>query len=122
MLGVVQHDRSGRIEVWADQVRRSLPETDVQRLHALSDVRKDQAVWEHQRRFECDKREYLTEDVLRSTGTALVWWLSLVATIGAALGLIAGVLHLVTTPLTIANAFNTTGEVLANIPYSYTIR
>lgn len=76
VLGVVQHDRSGRLEVWADQVRTVLSETDAQRLRTLSDVRKDQAVWEHQRRFECDKRQYLTEDVLRSTGIALVWWLS----------------------------------------------
>ncbi len=35
---------------------------------------------------------------------------------------VSGVLHLVTTPLTIDGLFNTTGEVLANIPYSYTIR
>jgi hypothetical protein len=34
---------------------------------------------------------------------------------------VSGVLHLVTTPLGIANTFNTTGEVLATIPYSYTI-
>ncbi|HEU5267538.1 MAG TPA: hypothetical protein VFU35_12605, partial [Jatrophihabitans sp.] len=32
-----------------------------------------------------------------------------------------GVLHLVTTPIGVASSFNTTGEVLANLPYSYTI-
>ncbi len=30
-------------------------------------------------------------------------------------------LHLVTTPIVVANSFLTTGEVLANIPYSYTV-
>jgi hypothetical protein len=76
VLGVVQHDQSGRIETWADNVRISLFDADAQRLRTLSDIRKDKTVWEHQRRFECDRREYLTEDVLRSTGSALVWWLS----------------------------------------------
>ena len=32
-----------------------------------------------------------------------------------------GVLHLVTPPLGIDNVFNTTGEVVANLPYSYTV-
>ena len=32
-----------------------------------------------------------------------------------------GVLHLVTPPLGIENVFNTTGEVVANLPYSYTV-
>ncbi len=34
---------------------------------------------------------------------------------------VSGVLHLVTTPLGIAQVFNTTGEVLANLPYPYTV-
>ena len=34
---------------------------------------------------------------------------------------VAGVLHLVTTPLGIDDSFNTTGEVLATIPYRYTV-
>lgn len=76
VLGVAEADPTGRVEVWADQVRTSLSDADAQRLRTLADIRKDEAVWEHQRRFECDKREYLTEDVLRSTGSALVWWLS----------------------------------------------
>lgn len=76
ILGVVELDATSRVEVWADQVRISLSDSDAQRLRAMADIRKDEAMWEHQRRFECDKRDYLTEDVLRSTGSALVWWLS----------------------------------------------
>ncbi len=34
---------------------------------------------------------------------------------------VRGVLHLVTTPISVANLFNTTGEVLANVPYAYTV-
>ncbi|HEX4703966.1 MAG TPA: hypothetical protein VH352_17690 [Pseudonocardiaceae bacterium] len=76
VLGVIEVDRSGRIEAWADQVHTTLPEADASRLRTLSTIRKDKAVWEHERRYECDKRQYLTEDVLKSTGSALVWWLS----------------------------------------------
>ena len=34
----------------------------------------------------------------------------------------AGVLHLVTTPIGVARLFNTTGEVVATLPYAYTVR
>jgi hypothetical protein len=76
VLGIAEADPTGRVEVWADQVRIWLSDADAERLRTLADIRKDQAVWEHKRRFECDKRDYLTDDVLRSTGSALVWWLS----------------------------------------------
>lgn len=76
VLGVVEADRLGRIQVWADNVRITLSDNDLDRLRSLSDIRKDKALWEHKRRYESDKREYLTNDVLRSTGSAVVWWLS----------------------------------------------
>lgn len=76
VLGIVDADPTGRVEVWADQVRTWLSDADAERLRKMADVRKDQAVWQHERQFECDKREYLTDDVLQSTGSALVWWLS----------------------------------------------
>ncbi|MCE3034603.1 hypothetical protein [Streptomyces sp. CMSTAAHL-2] len=42
----------------------------------LAKVRKDKAVWEHQRTYEQSKRQYLGEDVLKNTGSAVVWWLA----------------------------------------------
>ena len=75
-LGVVEPDSSGRIEAWADQVRTALPAADVNHLRTLSEIRKNKEVWQHQRHFECDRRQYLTEDVFQSTGSALIWWLS----------------------------------------------
>ncbi|MCX4727778.1 hypothetical protein [Streptomyces sp. NBC_01306] len=48
---------------------------DQERLAALASVRKDEAVWEHERKFEQSRRTYLGEDVLRDTGSAVVWWL-----------------------------------------------
>lgn len=76
ILGVVRTDSTGRVEVWADQVRISLFDADAVRLRRLADIRKDEELWQHERRRECDKRAYLTDDVLKTTGSALVWWLS----------------------------------------------
>jgi len=76
VLGVVEADPSRRVEAWADQVRTALLDDDAARLRTLSNIRKNKAVWEHERRYECDRRRYLAEDVLKSTGSALVWWLS----------------------------------------------
>ena len=53
-----------------------------------------------------------------STGTVLVQ-ITPKAAVGSTVN---GVLHLVTTPLAGHNQFNPTGEVLANLPYSYTVR
>lgn len=76
VLGVVETDPSGRVEAWAGQVQTTLWEDDAARLRALATIRKNKTLWEHERRYECDRRRYLADDVLRSTGSALVWWLS----------------------------------------------
>jgi hypothetical protein len=41
---------------WADRVRK--------------------AIWEHQRKYEQNKRAYLGRDVLKDPGSAVVWWLA----------------------------------------------
>jgi len=76
VLGVVKGDPAGRILAWADQVRTTLSDKDSERLRTMADIRKDKAAWEHQRNYESDRRQYLTDDVLKSTGSAVVWWLS----------------------------------------------
>jgi hypothetical protein len=75
-LGTILGDGSGFVEAWAGQVQLSLAEADLARLRKLADVRKDQDVWEHERHHERDKRTYLGEDVLKNTGSAVVWWLA----------------------------------------------
>jgi hypothetical protein len=74
-LGAVQ-DVSGGVEVWADQVQLTLSEADQERLRKLSDVRKDKDLWEHEHDHERRKRAYLGDDVLKSTGSAVIWWLA----------------------------------------------
>lgn len=75
-LGVVLPDLHRRVEAWAVQVSLTLPATDGERLRKLSEVRKDEEVWEHERSHERNKRAYLAEDVLKTPGSAVVWWLA----------------------------------------------
>jgi hypothetical protein len=69
-------DDTGHLQAMAENVTVSLLQQDQERLDKLADVRKDKAVWEHQRTYEQSKRQYLGEDVLKDTGSAVVWWLA----------------------------------------------
>lgn len=76
LLGTLHADQSGRVEAWVTDVVLELPESDAERLRRLADVRKEEEVWEHERNHERNKRAYLGDDVLKSAGSALVWWLA----------------------------------------------
>ncbi|MFG2491083.1 hypothetical protein ACGFSD_08490 [Streptomyces caniferus] len=75
-LGTMRPDRTGHLQIMAEDVTLTLREHDQERLDKLAEVRKDKAVWEHQRKYEQSKREYLGDDVLKNTGSAVVWWLA----------------------------------------------
>ncbi|GAA2586279.1 hypothetical protein [Streptomyces tubercidicus] len=75
-LSRMSPDHTGHLQVMAENVTLTLREHDQARLDKLAEVRKDKAVWEHQRKYEQSKREYLGEDVLKDTGSAVVWWLA----------------------------------------------
>lgn len=75
-LATMRVDPTGRVLAMAQDVQLSLPELDRERLAKLSNVRKDEDVWEHERNYERSKRAYLGDDVLKDTGSAVVWWLS----------------------------------------------
>ncbi|WNV82800.1 hypothetical protein [Umezawaea sp. Da 62-37] len=75
-LGRAEVERSGRYLVWADDVSLVVPEADAARLRKLADLRKQEELWEHERGFERSVRAYLGEDVLKDTGSAVVWWLA----------------------------------------------
>jgi hypothetical protein len=76
VLGRMRPDSTGYLRVMAEMVVLTLPEPDQERLDRLSSVRKNEAVWEHERKYEQSKREYLGDDVLTDTGSAVVWWLA----------------------------------------------
>jgi hypothetical protein len=69
-------DPTGHLQAMAEDIDLSLVQQDQERLDRLAEVRKDKAVWEHQRKYEQSKRQYLGEDVLKDTGSAVVWWLA----------------------------------------------
>ncbi|MFD6532724.1 hypothetical protein [Streptomyces sp. NPDC060184] len=75
-LGHMLPDGSGHLRAMAENVTLTLHQHDQERLDSLAGVRKDRAVWEHQRTYEQSKRKYLGEDVLKDTGSAVVWWLA----------------------------------------------
>ncbi|MFJ9428857.1 hypothetical protein ACIRQY_04250 [Streptomyces sp. NPDC101490] len=75
-LGVPLPDRSGRVRAMAADVTLTLAPADRERLRKLDDLRKDEEIWEHERQHERNKRRYLGDDVLKSPGSAVVWWLA----------------------------------------------
>jgi hypothetical protein len=75
-LGSVIREQSRQVEAWAVDVSLSLTPEDQARLRKLSEVRKDEVVWEHERNYERNKRAYLRDDVLKDTGSAVVWWMA----------------------------------------------
>ncbi|MEV0256708.1 hypothetical protein AB0H82_20925 [Streptomyces sp. NPDC050732] len=75
-LGVMETGPGGHIRAMALDVVLVLPEDDQQRLERLAAIRKNEDLWEHERNYERNKREYLGGDVLRDTGSAVVWWLA----------------------------------------------
>lgn len=75
-LGTMQPDAAERVWAMAESVTLTLPDPDRQRLHKLAEIRKQKAVWEHERTYEQSKRQYLGEDVLKDPGSAVVWWLT----------------------------------------------
>jgi hypothetical protein len=75
-LAEMHHDRSGHIRAMALNVVLRLSEADQSRLDRLAAIRKDEELWEHERKWEKNRRAYLSDDVLRDTGRAVVWWLA----------------------------------------------
>lgn len=75
-LGVPQVAGEGLITVWATDVIAAVGPADADRLATLDRLRKDAEVWKRRRDHEVDVRRYLSEDVLTSPGSAVVWWLA----------------------------------------------
>ncbi|MEU5614009.1 hypothetical protein AB0H03_35780 [Streptomyces sparsogenes] len=75
-LAVPLPDRSGRVKALAADVTLTLAQADRERLRKLNDLRKDEEIWEYERQRERNKRRYLGDDVLKSAGSAVVWWLA----------------------------------------------
>jgi uncharacterized protein (DUF1778 family) len=75
-LGVLLHDPDRQVQVRAESVKLRLPPEDQQRLDEAATLRKQEGLWEYKRRQEVSKRRYLHTDVLKDSGSAVVWWLA----------------------------------------------
>ncbi|MFE1296713.1 hypothetical protein ACFW6K_34965 [Streptomyces sp. NPDC058733] len=75
-LATMRPDAGGQVTAMAENVRLRLEEADRERLEKLATVRKNEAVWEHERKWEQSRRAYLGDDVLSTPGSAVVWWLA----------------------------------------------
>ncbi|MFD0383431.1 hypothetical protein ACFQ2B_16815 [Streptomyces stramineus] len=75
-LGTPVPDGSGLVEAFATDIRLVLRPRDREHLEELDELRKAMGSWESRRQHERNLREYLGEDVLRSPGNAVVWWMA----------------------------------------------
>lgn len=75
-LGTSGLDGSGLVEAFATDIRLVLRPRDREHLEELDGLRKAMGSWESRRQHERNLREYLGEDVLRSPGNAVVWWMA----------------------------------------------
>ncbi|MEV0974976.1 hypothetical protein [Microtetraspora glauca] len=75
-LGWMEPDGTGCLRAMAESVTLTLSEEDRNRLAKLASARKENTVWEHEMRYEQSRRAYLSENVLKDTGSAVVWWLA----------------------------------------------
>lgn len=75
-LGTALAEPYGHVVAWAVDVSLTVSDEDARRLDRLAELRKHERMWEQERRMEVSMRRYLSEDVLKDTGSAVVWWLS----------------------------------------------
>ncbi len=76
-LGWPRTDSSGTVRWCAQDVDlQPADPDDADRLRTQSQLRKQVQIWQQEREHELNVRRYLGEDVLTTTGSALVWWLA----------------------------------------------
>jgi hypothetical protein len=75
-LGALLLDPTRQVEVRAESVHLGISPEDQKRLDEFATLRKEEGLWEYQRRYQVSKRQYLRTDVLKDAGSAVVWWLA----------------------------------------------
>lgn len=75
-LGTLLSDADNRVHVRAESVYLQLSPDDQRHLDELARLRKQAELWDFQRQEQVSKRRYLHTDVLKDSGSAVVWWLA----------------------------------------------
>jgi len=76
VLAVVHDDPSGQLKVWATDVTLSMHAGDLDRLRRRDELNKQRELWEQQREIEREVAAYFGEEVLRTPGSAVAWWMA----------------------------------------------
>ncbi|MFJ2805408.1 hypothetical protein [Kitasatospora sp. NPDC087271] len=75
-LGAEAADASGLFTALATNATLTLNQSDRDRLEKLARLRKTEDAWEQHQQYERNRRSYIGEEVLKSPGSAVVWWLT----------------------------------------------
>ncbi|MFD8143550.1 hypothetical protein [Streptomyces sp. NPDC059708] len=75
-LGSHTLDDSATLVVMVTDVTLTLAGEDRDRLRKLAGLRKEEDTWEQERQYERSKRRYLADEILKTPGSAAVWWLA----------------------------------------------
>jgi hypothetical protein len=76
LLAVVHDDPSGQLKVWATDVTLSMHADDIDRLRRRDELNKQRELWEQQREIEREVAAYFGEEVLKTPGSAVAWWMA----------------------------------------------
>ncbi|MFE7312255.1 hypothetical protein ACFU7T_03935 [Streptomyces sp. NPDC057555] len=76
ILGFPCQDQGNQVITRGADIRLTLAAADRERLQKVADLRKSQDLWERERAYERRKRAYLGDEVLKTPGSAVVWWLA----------------------------------------------
>jgi hypothetical protein len=76
LLAVVHDDPSEQLKVWATDVTLSMRPDDLDRLRRRDELNKQRELWEQQRAIEREVSAYFGEEVLKTPGSAVAWWMA----------------------------------------------
>ncbi|WP_051816923.1 hypothetical protein [Kitasatospora sp. NRRL B-11411] len=76
LLGSPAYDGGGLVLAMAAGITVTLTGEDTERLEKMTVLRKVEEAWEQHRQYERGRRDYFAGEVLKSPGSAVVWWLS----------------------------------------------
>lgn len=76
VLGSQAQDPSGRLVAWGTDIRVCLAESEQRHLERMAELRQHTELWDLEIEHERKVRQYLQNDALTSTASAVVWWLS----------------------------------------------
>lgn len=76
LLAAVHDEPSGQLKAWATDVTLSMHADDLDRIRRRDELNKQRELWEQQREIEREVAAYFGEEVLKTPGSAVAWWMA----------------------------------------------